>query len=266
MSKKRLDVFLTENGLCPSRERAQAVIMCGDVYVGGQRALKPGMMIDEKADVDVRGETMKFVSRGGYKLEKALDEFGVTPAGWCCLDCGASTGGFTDCLLQRGARRVYAIDVGYGQLAWRLRSDERVVVMERTNVRHLTPDVIPEKAQLAVVDVSFISLKLVLPAVKSLLTGDGLVICLIKPQFEAGRLKVGKKGVVRDRETHVEVLQSFVQNAENSGFQVKSVTFSPIKGPEGNIEFLGCLALQGAKTAFDLETIVSEAHRALEGR
>jgi 23S rRNA (cytidine1920-2'-O)/16S rRNA (cytidine1409-2'-O)-methyltransferase len=264
MSKTRLDVRLCDNGLFESRERARAAVMTGVVYVDGQRELKPGAAVSDQSIIEVRGETLKFVSRGGLKLEKALDFFDVSPEGKICIDCGASTGGFTDCLLKRGASRVYAVDVGYGQLAWSLRSDPRVVTMERTNIRYLTPDKFPEKLQLAVVDVSFISLSLVLPAVKLLLSDDTDVICLIKPQFEAGRDKVGKKGVVREAETHTEVLRCFVENAEKIGFCVKNLTFSPIKGPEGNIEFLGHLSLNGNNAAIDPGQIVLDAHKQLE--
>jgi 23S rRNA (cytidine1920-2'-O)/16S rRNA (cytidine1409-2'-O)-methyltransferase len=260
MTKTRLDVRLCEEGLFDSRERARAAVMSGVVYVDGNRELKPGAFVTSQSVIDIRGGTQKFVSRGGLKLEKALDFFGVSPEGKICIDCGASTGGFTDCLLKRGASRVYAVDVGYGQLAWSIRSDPRVVTMERTNVRYVTPEQIPEKLQLAVIDVSFISLNLVLPAVKTLLRDDADVICLIKPQFEAGRDKVGKKGVVRDAETHIEVLRRFMENVEKIGFRVKNLTFSPIKGPEGNIEFLGQLSAIGESVAIDAEKIVRDAH------
>ncbi len=264
MSKTRLDVRLCENGLFDSRERAKAAVMSGVVYVDGNRELKPGAPVTESSAIEVRGSTLKYVSRGGLKLEKALDVFGVSPEGKICIDCGASTGGFTDCLLKRGALRVYAVDVGYGQLAWSIRTDPRVVTMERTNIRYLTSEKIPEKLQLAVIDVSFISLSLVLPAVKTLLSGDADVICLIKPQFEAGREKVGKNGVVRDAETHMDVLRSFMENAEKLGFYVKNMNFSPIKGPEGNIEFLGLLSLNGESVLMDIEKFVSDAHSQLE--
>lgn len=264
MSKSRLDVRLCEEGLFDSRERARAAVMSGIVFVNGQRELKPGTAISDSSAIEVRGATLKFVSRGGLKLEKALDYFGVSPEGRTCIDCGASTGGFTDCLLKRGAVRVYAVDVGYGQLAWGIRSDPRVVTMERTNVRYLTPEQLPEKLQLAVIDVSFISLSLVLPAVKALLSEDADVICLIKPQFEAGRDKVGKKGVVREAQTHIEVLRDFMKNAEKIGFHIKNLTFSPIKGPEGNIEFLGWLSVNGENGDVDAEKIVLDAHQQLE--
>ncbi|SHI08124.1 23S rRNA (cytidine1920-2'-O)/16S rRNA (cytidine1409-2'-O)-methyltransferase [Sporobacter termitidis DSM 10068] len=264
MSKTRLDVLLCEKGLSESREKARAAIMSGIVFVDGNRALKPGTMVPEASALEVRGGPTKFVSRGGFKLEKALDFFDVSPAGKICIDCGASTGGFTDCLLKRDAARVYAVDVGYGQLAWSVRSDPRVVTMERTNVRYLTPEQFPEKMRLAVVDVSFISLSLILPAVRPLLTADGELICLVKPQFEAGREKVGKKGVVRDGATHLEVLCNFMENAEKTGFHIKSLTFSPIKGPEGNIEFLGHLTVGGEDAAVDAPGVVREAHSALD--
>jgi 23S rRNA (cytidine1920-2'-O)/16S rRNA (cytidine1409-2'-O)-methyltransferase len=264
MSKMRLDVRLCEDGLFDSREKARAAIMSGIVYVNGNRELKSGAFVTELSAIEVRGGTLKYVSRGGLKLEKALDFFGISPDGKICIDCGASTGGFTDCLLKGGALRVYAVDVGYGQLAWSIRNDPRVVTLERTNIRYVTPAQIPEKLQLAVIDVSFISLKLVLPAVKTLLTDDADVICLIKPQFEAGREKVGKKGVVRDPETHISVLLDFVNNVKNIGFHVKNLTFSPIKGPEGNIEFLGRLSLNGENSSIDAEQIVWDAHRQLE--
>ncbi|NLA87756.1 MAG: TlyA family RNA methyltransferase [Clostridiales bacterium] len=264
MSRTRLDVRLCEDGLFDSRERAKAAVMSGVVYVNGNRELKPGAPVTENSAIEVRGSTLKYVSRGGLKLEKALDVFGVSPEGKICIDCGASTGGFTDCLLKRGALRVYAVDVGYGQLAWSIRTDPRVVTLERTNIRYLTSEQVPEKLQLAVIDVSFISLSLVLPAVKTLLCGDADVICLIKPQFEAGREKVGKKGVVRDAETHMDVLRSFMEHAEKLGFYVKNMSFSPIKGPEGNIEFLGLLSLNGESVLMDIEKIVSDAHSQLE--
>ncbi len=263
MNKTRLDVRLCDDGLFDSREKARAAVMSGIVYVDGNRELKPGTSVTDRKVIEVRGGTNKFVSRGGLKLEKALDFFGISPEARICIDCGASTGGFTDCLLKRGAMRVYAVDVGYGQLAWSIRSDPRVITMERTNVRYLIPDQIPDKIQLAVMDMSFISLKLVLPAVKALLTDDADVICLVKPQFEAGRDKVGKKGVVRDVQTHTDVLNGFIQNAEKSGFHVKSLTFSPIKGPEGNIEFLGWLSVSGESHEIDIGQIVISAHNQL---
>jgi len=208
-------------------------------------------------------DELEYVSRGGLKLEKALDYFNISPDGKVCIDSGASTGGFTDCLLKRGAKQVYAIDVGYGQLAWSLRNDSRVIVMERTNIRYVTPDMIEIKPELAVLDLSFISLALVLPVIRELLKEPGEVVCLIKPQFEAGRGKVGKKGVVREPETHKEVLDKFIQNAEKSGFAVKDITHSPVKGPKGNIEYLGWLGSKGEFTQPDTGIIVSKAHKEL---
>ena len=261
--KKRLDVLLFEKGMVPSRERAKAIIMSGIVYVNNQKADKAGMSIPEDAEIEIRGKTNSFVSRGGLKIEKALNYFQIDPKDLCVMDIGASTGGFTDCLLTRGARKVYSIDVGYGQLAWKLRQDPRVVCMERTNIRYVTPEQLDDVPDFAVIDVSFISLKLVLPVVSNLLQEHGRVACLIKPQFEAGKGKVGKKGVVRDPEIHLEVLQSFIENAHEAGFHVYSLTFSPIKGPEGNIEFLGYLGKDGEDAELDPAALVAEAHGAL---
>ena len=265
--KKRLDVLLTEQGYADSRAKAQAIIMSGMVYVEGQKANKPGIFYEESVAIEVRGETCPYVSRGGLKLEKALRDFGVNPTGFVCSDSGASTGGFTDCLLQQGAKKVFAIDVGYGQLDWKIRSDDRVVVMERTNIRFVTPEQLGEPLDLSVVDVSFISLKLVLPVIKTLLKpGVGQVLCLIKPQFEAGREKVGKKGVVRDPATHKEVLDNFVALTRELGFTILGLTFSPVKGPEGNIEFLGHLTLADVcGIEADTEAVVSQAHDTLKG-
>ncbi len=264
--KKRLDVLLTELGYAESRAKAQAIIMAGQVYVAGQKADKPGISYEETVEIEVRGETCPYVSRGGWKLEKALRHFGVNPTGYVCSDSGASTGGFTDCLLQQGASKVFAIDVGYGQLDWKIRSDRRVVVMERTNIRYVTPEDLGEPLDLSVIDVSFISLKIVLPAIKELLKEDGQVLCLIKPQFEAGREKVGKKGVVRDAETHKEVLDDFLKLADSLGFTVLGLTFSPVKGPEGNIEFLAHLTKEN-KTGIQPDTaeLVRQAHETLKG-
>lgn len=261
--KKRLDVLLFEKGMVPSRERAKAIIMSGIVYVNNQKADKAGMSIPEDAEIEIRGKTNSFVSRGGLKIEKALNYFQIDPKALCVMDIGASTGGFTDCLLTRGARKVYSIDVGYGQLAWKLRQDPRVVCMERTNIRYVTPEQLDDVPDFAVIDVSFISLKLVLPVVANLLQEHGRIACLIKPQFEAGKGKVGKKGVVRDPEIHLEVLQSFIENAHEAGFHVYSLTFSPIKGPEGNIEFLGYLGKDGEDAELDPAALVAEAHGAL---
>ena len=265
--KKRLDVLLTERGLIDSRTKAQAIIMSGQVYVNDQKADKPGVAYEESVEIEVRGETCPYVSRGGWKLEKALRDFGVKPIGYVCSDSGASTGGFTDCLLQQGARKVFAIDVGYGQLDWKIRSDDRVVVMERTNIRYVTPEDLGEPLDLSVVDVSFISLKIVLPAIKNLLKpGAGQVLCLIKPQFEAGKDKVGKKGVVREKSTHQEVLDSFVNLAHELDFKILGLTFSPVKGPEGNIEFLGHLSLNPEAVAIEPDTaaVVDAAHAELD--
>lgn len=261
--KKRLDVLLFEKGMVPSRERAKAIIMSGIVYVNNQKADKAGMSIPEDAEIEIRGKTNSFVSRGGLKIEKALNYFQIDPKDLCVMDIGASTGGFTDCLLTRGARKVYSIDVGYGQLAWKLRQDPRVVCMERTNIRYVAPEQLEDIPDFAVIDVSFISLKLVLPVVANLLQEHGRIACLIKPQFEAGKGKVGKKGVVRDPEIHLEVLQSFIENAHEAGFHVYSLTFSPIKGPEGNIEFLGYLGKDGEDAELDPAALVAEAHGAL---
>lgn len=256
---------MVEKGFAPSREKAKAIIMSGIVFVDNQKADKAGMSIPEDAAVEVRGKTNSFVSRGGLKIEKALKYFDINPDGLCCMDIGASTGGFTDCLLIKGARKVFSIDVGYGQLAWKLRQDPRVVCMERTNIRYVTPDMLDgEEPDLAVIDVSFISLKLVLPVVAQLLDEHGRVACLIKPQFEAGKGKVGKKGVVREPEIHLEVLEAFLENAHASGFHVYNLTFSPIRGPEGNIEFLGYLGRDGEDTEIDLPALVTEAHGELE--
>ena len=265
--KKRLDVLLTEQGYADTRSKAQAIIMSGMVYVDGQKADKPGISYEETVSIEVRGETCPYVSRGGLKLEKALRDFGVKPDGYVCSDSGASTGGFTDCLLQQGAKKVFAIDVGYGQLDWKIRSDPRVVVMERPNIRFVTPEQLGEPLDLSVVDVSFISLKLVLPVIKSLLKQDrGQVLCLIKPQFEAGKEKVGKKGVVRDPATHKEVLDNFVALADELEFHILGLTFSPVKGPEGNIEFLGHLTLEDKPGIVpDTAQVVSAAHEALRG-
>jgi 23S rRNA (cytidine1920-2'-O)/16S rRNA (cytidine1409-2'-O)-methyltransferase len=265
-NKQRLDVLLVEKGLAETRSKAQAIILSGEVYADGQKADKAGAEFGPEAVIEVRGNTCPFVSRGGWKLEKALDDFGIDPTGFVCSDSGASTGGFTDCLLQKGAAKVYAIDVGYGQLAWKIRSDKRVVVMERTNIRYVTPEQIGEPLDLSVVDVSFISLKIVLPAIQKLLKPTGQVVCLIKPQFEAGKDKVGKKGVVRDPTVHEEVLNSFLALADELGFIVRNLTFSPVKGPEGNIEFLGRLSMQaGEPYRADVPALVEQAHEALKG-
>lgn len=264
MAKKRLDVLLVERGLADSRQRAQAVIMAGEVFSGSRRLDKPGMALEEDTLLEVRGK-LRYVSRGGLKLEKAMASFPISLEGKVAADIGASTGGFTDCMLQNGAARVYAVDVGYGQLAWSLRGDPRVVCLERTNARYLSHEIIPEEPDFASIDVSFISLKLILPAVASVLRREGEVVCLIKPQFEAGREKVGKKGVVRDPAVHREVLERFLDHAKDSGFTVIDLTYSPIRGPEGNIEYLGHLR-RGAweERSFDLAALVAASHGALE--
>ena len=266
-SKERLDVLLVEKGFFESRAKAQAVIMSGDVYVDGQKVDKAGASVAAEASIEVRGSVCPYVSRGGVKLEKALRDFGVDPTGYVCSDSGASTGGFTDCLLQQGAKKVFAIDVGYGQLAWKIRSDPRVVTMERTNIRYVTPEQLGEPLDLSVVDVSFISLKIVLPVIKTLLKQEsGQVLCLIKPQFEAGKDKVGKKGVVRDPQVHCEVLEQFIALAKELDFSIRNLTYSPVKGPEGNIEFLGHLSLAGEDNCYPVpEELVACAHEALRG-
>ena len=264
--KERLDVLLVSLGLAESRAKAQATIMAGEVYVNGQKADKSGMEVDITSNIEVRGSACPYVSRGGLKLEKALRNFGVAPTGYVCSDSGASTGGFTDCLLQQGASKVFAIDVGYGQLAWKIRNDPRVVVMERTNIRYVTPEDLGEPLDLSVIDVSFISLGLVLPVVKTLLKPTGQVLCLIKPQFEAGKDKVGKKGVVRDTAVHEEVLQNFISLAKSLDFTIRNLTFSPVKGPEGNIEFLAHLSMQPGEDSYLAPgDLVAQAHAALKG-
>ena len=265
--KKRLDVLLVERGFAETRTKAQAIIMSGLVYVAGQKADKPGMSFDETCELEVRGAACPYVSRGGLKLEKALRDFGVNPTGYVCSDSGASTGGFTDCLLQQGAQKVFAIDVGYGQLDWKIRSDPRVVVMERTNVRYVTPEQLGEPLDLSVVDVSFISLRIVLPVIKTFLKEHaGQVLCLITPQFEAGTEKEGKKGVVRDPAVHKEVLDDFVALTKEIGFKILGLTFSPVKGPEGNIEFLAHLTLADTEGIEpDTALVVSQAHETLKG-
>lgn len=236
--KMRLDVAVFERGLAETREKAKALIMAGSVYLNGQKALKGGAAVKDTDIIEVRGAVNPYVSRGGLKLHKAVQNFGLSLEGCVCMDIGASTGGFTDCMLSNGAAKVYAIDVGYGQLAWKLRCDERVVNMERTNFRYVTHEQIPEQVDFASVDVSFISLRKILPVMRELLRDDGRAVCLIKPQFEAGRENVGKKGVVRDRAVHESVVASITEFAVESGFNVCNVDFSPIKGPEGNIEYL----------------------------
>ena len=236
--KQRLDTMLVERGLAQSREKAKAIIMSGIVYVDGQKEDKAGSSFEDTVKIEVRGNTLKYVSRGGLKLEKAMEEFGLTLENKICMDVGASTGGFTDCMLQNGAVRVFSVDVGYGQLAWKLRCDERVVNLERTNFRYVTREQVPDEIDFASVDVSFISLKLILPVMHTLLKTSGKAVCLIKPQFEAGKENIGKKGVVRDKTVHIDVVKTIVEFAADNGFRVIDVDFSPIKGPEGNIEYL----------------------------
>ena len=238
MKKERLDVLMVRRNLAESREKAKALIMSGIVYVNGQKEDKAGTSFEETVQIEVRGSTLKYVSRGGLKLEKAMSRFGVQLAGKVCMDVGASTGGFTDCMLQNGAVKVYAVDVGHGQLAWKLRNDDRVICMEKTNIRYVTPEDIGDRIEFSSIDVSFISLTKVLGPVKQLLTDNGQVVCLIKPQFEAGREKVGKKGVVREKSVHLEVIEMVSDYARSIGFGILGLEFSPIKGPEGNIEYL----------------------------
>ena len=264
-NKTRLDVLLVERGYIETRQKAQTTIMSGLVYVKGQKVDKPGTAVDPEAEIEVRGNALRYVSRGGLKLEKAMKTFPIALDGTICGDIGASTGGFTDCMLQNGAVKVYSVDVGYGQLAWKLRSDERVVCMERTNARYLTHEEIPDELDFASIDVSFISLKLIFPALHGLLRDGGEIACLIKPQFEAGREKVGKKGVVRDPAVHLEVLENFLVHAKESGFTVVDVTYSPIRGPEGNIEYLGYLRKADEPNGeFDLAAIVEASHSELK--
>jgi 23S rRNA (cytidine1920-2'-O)/16S rRNA (cytidine1409-2'-O)-methyltransferase len=268
MAKERLDVLLVKRGLAESREKAKAVIMAGLVYVDGQKEDKAGQSFPDEANIEVRGATLKYVSRGGLKLEKAMQCFDVELTGKICMDVGSSTGGFTDCMLQSGAVKVYSVDVGHGQLAWKLRNDPRVVCMEKTNIRYVTPDDIADRIEFSSIDVSFISLTKVLLPVKNLLTDDGQIVCLIKPQFEAGREKVGKHGVVRDSSVHCEVIKMVADYARSIGFAVKNLEFSPVKGPEGNIEYL----LHIAKTdetvpesiPVNIEEIVAKAHETLD--
>jgi 23S rRNA (cytidine1920-2'-O)/16S rRNA (cytidine1409-2'-O)-methyltransferase len=266
--KERLDVLLVNAGLAPSREKAKAIIMAGCVYVNGQKEDKAGASFDEKAQIEVKGSTLKYVSRGGLKLEKAMQNFDISLEGKVCMDVGASTGGFTDCMLQNGAVKVYSVDVGHGQLAWSLRNDPRVVCMEKTNIKFVTPQDIEEPVEFASIDVSFISLTKVLKPVMDLLTENGEIACLIKPQFEAGRDKVGKHGVVRDKSVHEEVIVMVVQYAVSIGFEALNLEFSPIKGPEGNIEYLLHLrkhtdGVLREEMPFNISEIVEKAHEIL---
>ena len=258
--KERLDVLLVKRNLAESREKAKAVIMSGIVYVDGQKEDKAGSMFDETANVEVRGTTLKYVSRGGLKLEKAMTHFGVTLEGKICMDVGASTGGFTDCMLQNGAVKVYSVDVGHGQLAWKLRNDERVVCMEKTNIRYVTPEEIPDKIQFVSIDVSFISLTKVLGPVKGLMEPDGEVVCLIKPQFEAGKSDIGKNGIVKDRKVHLRVLNELMAFFSQNGLAVKGLDFSPISGGDGNIEYLAYIARNDGETSvIDVKKVIDEA-------
>ena len=263
--KKRLDILLVEKGLAPSREKAKAIIMSGIVYVDNVKEDKAGSSFEEDANIEVRGKTLKYVSRGGLKLEKAMEAFGVDVENKVCMDIGASTGGFTDCMLQNGAKKVYSVDVGRGQLAWKLVTDDRVVVMDKTNIRYITPEDVEDKIEFASADVSFISLTKILEPVKEILTDDAKMVCLIKPQFEAGREKVGKKGVVRDKSVHVEVIQMIVDYVRSIGFGIIGLDYSPVKGPEGNIEYLiyleNNLDLDLEK---DIEEVVESSHEELD--
>ena len=265
--KERLDVLLVQRGLAPSREKAKTMIMEGNVFVDEQREDKAGSFFDVEAKIEVRGNTLRYVSRGGLKLEKAMEAFGLDLSGCVCMDIGASTGGFTDCMLQNGAAKVYAVDVGYGQFAWKLRQDPRVVCMEKTNIRYVTPDQIGEPLDFASVDVSFISLTKVLEPAKALLREGAQMVCLIKPQFEAGKDKVGKKGVVREQSTHREVIEKVIAYARGLGFRVLHLDYSPVKGPEGNIEYLVHLAndnLPESEETADVAAVVRMAHEALD--
>ena len=266
--KERLDVLLVNRGLAQSREKAKAVIMAGIVYVDGQKEDKAGTSFEDTVSIQVRGSTLKYVSRGGLKLEKAMTHFGISLEGKVCMDVGASTGGFTDCMLQNGAVKVYAVDVGHGQLDWKLRNDPRVVCMEKTNIRYVTGTDVADKIDFSSIDVSFISLSKVLGPVKALLSDEGQIVCLIKPQFEAGREKVGKKGVVREKSTHLEVIRAVMDYAVSIGFGILNLEFSPIKGPEGNIEYL--LYLQNHPEQYgesskpvNPEAVADEAHKTL---
>lgn len=260
MAKQRLDQYLTEQGLVKSRSMAQSMIMAGEVYVNQQKASKAGELVTGEEKIEIRSKSLQYVSRGGLKLDKAMKVFPVSLLDSVCMDIGASTGGFTDCMLQNGARRVYAVDVGYGQLAWKLRQDERVVNLERTNIRYVTKEQIPDAIDFFSVDVSFISLKLVLPVAFSLLNEHGSGVCLIKPQFEAGRNKVGKKGVVRDPAVHIEVIENVLEFTREIGFSVLGLDYSPVRGPEGNIEYLMYVKKQGENRDFDVKALVEQSH------
>lgn len=265
--KKRLDSAVFELGFCESREKAKTLIMAGVVYVNNQKADKPGLSIKDDDVIEVRSNPLKYVSRGGLKLEKAIKIFPINLENKTCADIGASTGGFTDCMLQNGAKKVYAIDVGYGQLAWKLRTDERVINLERTNFRYCTKENIPDELEFASVDVSFISLSIIVPVMRQLMCNGGEAVCLIKPQFEAGREKVGKKGVVRDKSVHVEVVEKTINMMLKAGFSVLGLTFSPIKGPEGNIEYLAHIKKDdNAKNLLTISAldVVNDSHSQLD--
>ena len=260
MIKKRLDVYLTENNMVASRSMAQSIIMAGEVYINNQKASKAGETVTGEEKIEIRSKTLKYVSRGGLKLEKAMSSFGISLNNKICMDIGASTGGFTDCMLQNGAEKVYSVDVGYGQLAWKLRQDERVINMERTNIRYLTEEQLSDRPSFFSVDVSFISLKLVLPVAYKLTSDDCQGVCLIKPQFEAGREKVGKKGVVRDKAVHFEVIKNVLEFTRETGFVVCGLDYSPIKGPEGNIEYLMYISKKGEDINPDINLTVEQSH------
>lgn len=265
--KKRLDILVCEKGLAESREKAKAIIMAGQIFVDNQKADKCGDTYDENADIELRGQTLKYVSRGGLKLEKAMEQFDLDLSGKICMDIGASTGGFTDCMLQNGAKKVYSVDVGYGQLAWKLRNDERVVNLERTNMRKVTREQVPDVIDFFSMDVSFISIKLLLPVARELMGDNAEAVCLIKPQFEAGKGKVGKKGVVRDSKVHVEVVKDIYDFCLNNGFDVLHTDFSPIKGPQGNIEYLIHIRKSDEPQDFaktDAEELVKISHESLD--
>ncbi|HEY8421259.1 MAG TPA: TlyA family RNA methyltransferase [Thermoclostridium sp.] len=265
MPKERLDVHLVNKGYFDSREKARRAIMEGLVLVNGIVEDKPGFQVDTGAELEVKGNPIPYVSRGGLKLEKAINEFEIDLTGKVCIDIGASTGGFTDCMLKNGAARVYSVDVGYGQLAWKLRNDSRVVVMERTNFRYVKPDDIGERVDFASADVSFISLTKIIPPAKQVLKDDGSMVCLIKPQFEAGREKVGKKGVVRDPAVHREVIEKIIDFAKSEGFLVQGLSFSPVKGPEGNIEYLLYLVQKsGNQGSVSVDKVIEAAHEQLD--
>ncbi|SHJ48822.1 TlyA family RNA methyltransferase [Paramaledivibacter caminithermalis] len=259
MKKKvRIDTLLVERNYFESREKAKKSLMSGIVYVNNLLVDKPGMKVDSDADIEIKGKALPYVSRGGLKLEKAIKKYNIDLKGKICMDVGASTGGFTDCMLQNGAKKVYSIDVGYGQLDWKLRQDDRVISMERTNIRYVKPEDIEDKIDFASIDVSFISLKIVLPVVKSLVKENGKIVFLIKPQFEAGRSKVGKNGVVRDKGVHREVIEDILNFAIEIGLTVNELTFSPIKGPKGNREFLAYVSNIPSVEALDVGNIVYE--------